>query len=62
MVDFAAYLGPHSFYIILAYAGVGLLTLALILATFINAQRQKSRLKALEARGHRRRSDKKTDT
>lgn len=54
-------LGPHSFYIILSYAGVGGLTLALIIATLINAQRQKKRLKALEAQGHRRRSDKKAD-
>jgi heme exporter protein CcmD len=53
-------LGPHSFYIILSYAGVGLLTAALIIGTFWRARAEQARLDKLEAQGHRRRSAKKS--
>lgn len=49
-------LGPHASYIIAAYCGVGVVTLGLIAAAAGNAQRQKARLKMLEAQGVRRRS------
>lgn len=49
-------LGPHSFYIITAYAGVIVLTLGLVISVFANARHQQARLDTLEAQGHRRRS------
>jgi heme exporter protein D len=49
-------LGPHAAFIVWAYAGVALGVLALIGYALVDARRVKGRLKALEARGVRRRS------
>jgi heme exporter protein D len=49
-------LGPHAAFIVWAYAGVALGVLALIGYALVDARRVKRRLKALEARGVRRRS------
>jgi heme exporter protein D len=50
-------LGPHASFIIWAYLGVLVGVAALILSAGIEARRVRSRLKALEARGLRRRSE-----
>lgn len=49
-------LGPHAFFILTAYLGVGVVTLALIARVAFDARQQKSRLAALEADGIRTRS------
>jgi heme exporter protein D len=49
-------LGPHATYIIGAYAGVIVLTVALIFYVAWNSRRVKAKLADLEARGIRRRS------
>lgn len=50
------FLGPHAVFIVSAYIGVVLVTLATIAVTAIDARRQKTRLAQLEAMGVRRRS------
>jgi heme exporter protein D len=50
-------LGPHADFIVWAYAGVALATIALIAWVAGNARRARARLAALEAQGIRRRSD-----
>ena len=50
-------LGEHAEFIVAAYIGVGLVTLGLIVAVMLDAQRQKMRLRQLEAQGVRRRSE-----
>lgn len=49
-------LGPHAIFIVSAYLGVALVTLALIATIMADARRQKKRLAKLEAMGVRRRS------
>jgi heme exporter protein D len=49
-------LGPHAAYIIGAYAGVIVLTVALIFYVAWDSRRVKAKLADLEARGIRRRS------
>jgi heme exporter protein D len=49
-------LGPYADYIVWAYAGVALLVAALIGFVAYDARRVRSRLRALEERGVRRRS------
>ena len=51
-------LGPHASFILAAYAGVALTTIALIAATVLAARRQQRRLDALDAAGIKRRSAK----
>ncbi|MEQ1771366.1 MAG: heme exporter protein CcmD [Devosia sp.] len=51
-------LGPHATYILWAYAGAGLTTLAITAWVIAGARRVRSRLAALDAAGIRRRSDK----
>jgi heme exporter protein D len=50
-------LGPHAVFILWAYAGVALATIALIAWVATGARRVRARLAALEAQGIRRRSD-----
>ena len=50
-------LGPHAVFIEAVYAGVGLVTLALIAWVIWQSRQVKARLAALEAQGIRRRSD-----
>ena len=50
-------LGPHAVFIVAAYAGVGLVTAALIAWVAWNSVNVKRRLAALETQGIRRRSD-----
>lgn len=50
-------LGPHAVYIIWAYVGVALVTVAIIAWVAWNSANVKRRLAALEAQGVRRRSD-----
>ena len=50
-------LGEHAGYIVSAYAGVALVTLAVIAWVSWNSAQVKRRLAALEAQGVRRRSD-----
>jgi heme exporter protein D len=50
-------LGPHTNFIVLAYAGVAVVTLGLIVWTAWRAREVRARLAALEAQGIRRRSD-----
>ena len=49
-------LGPHTNFIVAAYAGVALVTIGLVLWVLLDARRVKARLAALEAQGVRRRS------
>lgn len=49
-------LGPHTTYILTAYAGVALVSLALIVWVIMQNRSVKARLAALEAQGVRRRS------
>ncbi len=49
-------LGPHTGFILAAYAGVAIVTLGLVVWVLWNARRVKARLAALEAQGIRRRS------
>lgn len=49
-------LGPHTDFIVAAYAGVTVVTIGLVVWVLWNARRVKSRLAALEAQGVRRRS------
>jgi heme exporter protein CcmD len=51
-------LGPHARFIIIAYLGVFLVVVGLIIGTMLNSLRQKKRLVELDAKGVRRRSDK----
>lgn len=51
-------LGQHAQYIVSAWSGVTLVTLALIIWTLRDAAIQKKRLSELESRGIRRRSAK----
>jgi len=53
-------LGPHTNFIVAAYVGVALVTLALIVWTAWRSRDVKGRLAALEAQGIRRRSDSTT--
>lgn len=50
-------LGPHAGFIVWSYAGVIVLLLALIGYVAWDARRAREKLRALEARGIRRRSD-----
>ena len=50
-------LGPHAVFIATAYAGVALITAALIAWVAWNSANMKRRLAELEAQGVRRRSD-----
>jgi heme exporter protein D len=50
-------LGPHADFIIWSYVGVVVLIVALIAYVVWDARQVQSQLKALEARGIRRRSD-----
>jgi heme exporter protein D len=50
-------LGPHAVFIIWAYAGVALVTAALIAWIAWNSANARRRLASLEAQGVRRRSD-----
>jgi heme exporter protein D len=50
-------LGPHAIFIVWAYAGVAIVTAAIIAWVAWNASTVKRRLAALEAQGVRRRSD-----
>ena len=50
-------LGPHAVYIVGAYAGVGLVTMSLIIWVYLNSKKQKARLADLHARGYTRRSE-----
>ena len=50
-------LGPHAVFIVSAYAGVAVVTTALIAWVAWNASSVKQRLATLEAQGVRRRSD-----
>jgi heme exporter protein D len=50
-------LGPHAVFIIWAYIGVAVATLAIIGWVALGARRANAQLAALEARGLRRRSD-----
>ena len=50
-------LGPHAVFIVSAYAGVAMVTLALIAWVAWRSAEVKRRLAALEAQGVRRRSD-----
>lgn len=50
-------LGPHADFIIWSYVGVAVLIVALIMYVVWDARRVQGQLKALEARGIRRRSD-----
>jgi heme exporter protein D len=50
-------LGPHAIFIVWAYAGVAIVTAAIIAWVAWNASSVKRRLAALEAQGVRRRSD-----
>jgi len=50
-------LGPHAVFIVAAYAGVALVTAALIAWVAWNSASVKRRLAAREAQGIRRRSD-----
>ena len=52
-------LGPHAFFILTAYSGVALVTLAIIIMTIMGHIGQKKRLEELEAKGFHRRSEKK---
>lgn len=54
-------LGVHAVYIIGSYIGVAVVVAGVIGATWIDNVRQKSRLKALEASGMRRRGAGKTE-
>lgn len=49
-------LGPHAVFILWAYAGVAVATLAVIAYVALSSRRAGARLKALEAQGIRRRS------
>ena len=49
-------LGPHAVFIVCAYVGVAVATLALIGWVWFESRRVKARLAALEAQGIRRRS------
>jgi heme exporter protein D len=49
-------LGPHTVFILWAFAGVGLAIAGLIAWTLLDARRVDRRLAELEARGVRRRS------
>jgi heme exporter protein D len=49
-------LGPHAVFIVSAYVGVTVATIAVIAWVVVSAQRVKARLAALEAQGVRRRS------
>ncbi|RYE09379.1 MAG: heme exporter protein CcmD [Hyphomicrobiales bacterium] len=49
-------LGPHTSYILTAYAGVTLVSLGLIVWVIMQNRSVKARLAALEAQGVRRRS------
>jgi heme exporter protein D len=49
-------LGPHTTYILAAYAGVIVVTLGLVLWVMWQSRSVKARLAALEAQGVRRRS------
>ena len=51
-------LGPHAAFIVWAYVGVALGVAGLIGYAVLDARRTASRLRALDARGIRRRSDK----
>ncbi|HWA19660.1 MAG TPA: heme exporter protein CcmD [Devosia sp.] len=50
-------LGPHAAFIVWAYVGVALATVALIAWVALNARNVRRRLAALDAQGIRRRSD-----
>ena len=50
-------LGPHAIFIVWAYVGVALVTVAIIARVAWNASTVRRRLSALEAQGVRRRSD-----
>jgi heme exporter protein D len=50
-------LGPHAVFIVTAYAGVAVVTAALIAWVALGSANVKRRLAALEAQGIRRRSD-----
>ena len=50
-------LGPHTVFIVSAYAGVAVVTVAIIAWVLWSAANVKQRLAALEAQGVRRRSD-----
>ena len=50
-------LGPHAVFIVSAYAGVAIVTAALIAWVAWNSSSVKRKLAALEAQGVRRRSD-----
>ena len=50
-------LGPHAVFIVSAYAGVAIVTAALIAWVSWNSSSVKRKLAALEAQGVRRRSD-----
>lgn len=49
--------GEHFIYILFAYSGVAVVTLAMTGLTFMTARRRKQRLEELERMGLRRRSD-----
>jgi heme exporter protein D len=50
-------LGPHTVFIVSAYAGVAFVTVAIIAWVLWNSASVKQKLTALEAQGVRRRSD-----
>jgi heme exporter protein D len=50
-------LGPHAVFIVWAYVGVALATIALVIWVATGARRVRTQLAALEAQGIRRRSD-----
>ncbi len=50
-------LGPHTNFIVAAYAGVAIVALGLIVWTWWRSREVRAKLAALEAQGIRRRSD-----
>lgn len=50
-------LGPHAVFIISAYLGVALVLILMIFLVWLGSNKQRTRLKELEAKGIRRRSE-----